>query len=160
MHASNCPSTAFSREPTTAILLYEKTTHKTMKKTSTIASLALIFACLPISGALAQQAEEDPLPPKIPEPSPGPDPISISEPEPIQEPFPEETESEKIQRLIRENRALQEKNSDLQKTITGLKEEIERLDETIMELQKIILEQIKTIMDVVERISMMSGHKN
>jgi len=55
----------------------------------------IIFSLFFINPIYSQEPE----PPKIPEPSPEPRPIEIPEPELIRQPFPEESDVEKIQRL-------------------------------------------------------------
>ncbi|MBA4451578.1 MAG: hypothetical protein H2B05_03965 [Nitrosopumilaceae archaeon] len=88
---------------------------------------------------------QEPGPPKIPEPSPEPQPIPIPEPEPIREPFPEESDTEKIQRLTKENAQLKEENLQLKIQVTELNKIIENL-------QAITLEQIKVIMQLVQQL--------
>ena len=88
---------------------------------------------------------QEPGPPKIPEPSPEPQPIPIPEPEPIREPFPEESDTEKIQRLSKENTQLREENLQLKIQVTELNKIIENL-------QAITLEQIKVIMQLVQQL--------
>jgi len=88
---------------------------------------------------------QEPGPPKIPEPSPGPAPIKIPEPEPIREPFPDESDSEKIQKLTEANAQLREENFNL-------KVQIAELNKIIENLQAITLEQIKVIMELVNQL--------
>lgn len=88
---------------------------------------------------------QEPGPPKIPEPSPGPAPIKIPEPEPIREPFPDESDSEKIQKLTEANTQLREENFNL-------KMQIAELNKIIENLQAITLEQIKVIMELVNQL--------
>ena len=88
---------------------------------------------------------QEPGPPKIPEPSPGPTPIKIPEPEPIREPFPDESDSEKIQKLTEANTQLREENFNL-------KVQIAELNKIIENLQAITLEQIKVIMELVNQL--------
>jgi hypothetical protein len=88
---------------------------------------------------------QEPGPPKIPEPSPEPQPIPIPEPEPIREPFPEESDTEKIERLTKENTQLKEENLRLQIQVNELNKIVENL-------QAITLEQIKVIMQLVQQL--------
>jgi len=100
-----------------------------------------VFSLVLVNPAYSQE----PGPPKIPEPSPGPKPIPIPEPEPIREPFPEESDTEKIQRLTKENTQLKDENLRLQIQVNELNKIIENL-------QAITLEQIKVIMQLVQQL--------
>lgn len=101
----------------------------------------VVFSLVLVNPAYSQE----PGPPKIPEPSPEPKPIPIPEPEPIREPFPEESDTEKIQRLTKENTQLREENLRLQIQVNELNKIIENL-------QAITLEQIKVIMQLVQQL--------
>ena len=90
-----------------------------MKK-NIIFGLTALLLSLYTQPILAQEIEQEPKPPQIPEPSPTPEPIRPPKSEPIPAPFPEETDSEKIQRLAEENNRLKEQNSNLEKKITEL----------------------------------------
>lgn len=100
-----------------------------------------VFSLVLVNPAYSQE----PGPPKIPEPSPEPKPIPIPEPEPIREPFPEESDTEKIQRLTKENTQLKDENLRLQIQVNELNKIIENL-------QAITLEQIKVIMQLVQQL--------
>lgn len=100
-----------------------------------------VFSLVLLNPAYSQE----PGPPKIPEPSPEPKPIPIPEPEPIREPFPEESDTEKIQRLTKENTQLKDENLRLQIQVNELNKIIENL-------QAITLEQIKVIMQLVQQL--------
>jgi len=115
---------------------------------------------------MAYETEQEPEPPKIPEPSPEPAPIKIPEPAPIPNPFPEESNSEKIRRLTEENDRLKQQNSNFQDQITNLKIENSRSESKILELEKTIqslkgitMEQIRVIMDLVNRLKDISFEK-
>ncbi|MFB5612636.1 MAG: hypothetical protein ACE5RL_04975 [Nitrosarchaeum sp.] len=95
----------------------------------------------------AQEIQQDPGPPKIPQPTPTPDPIKIPKSDPTPNPFPKESESEKIQRLTDENIKLKEQNSILESKIIELNHLIENL-------HKIIVEQGKVIMNLVSKLKM------
>jgi len=112
--------------------------------------LSLLLFTQPI---LAQEIEQEPKPPQIPEPSPTPKPIRSPTPEPIPAPFPEESDSEKIQRLTEENNKLKEQNSNLETKIV----ELTNLTEN---LHKIIMEQIKVIMNLVSKLKMVVYDKS
>ena len=101
----------------------------------------VVFSLILVNPAYSQE----PGPPKIPEPSPEPKPIPIPEPEPIREPFPEESDTEKIQRLTKENTQLKDENLRLQIQVNELNKIIENL-------QAITLEQIKVIMQLVKQL--------
>lgn len=101
----------------------------------------IVFSLVLFNPAYSQE----PGPPKIPEPSPEPQPIPIPEPEPIREPFPKESDTEKIQRLTKENTQLKEENLRLQIQVTELNKIVENL-------QAITLEQIKVIMQLVQQL--------
>ena len=101
----------------------------------------VVFSLVLVNPAYSQE----PGPPKIPEPSPEPKPIPIPEPEPIREPFPEESDTEKIQRLTKENTQLKDENLRLQIQVNELNKIIENL-------QAITLEQIKVIMQLVQQL--------
>ena len=101
----------------------------------------VVFSLILVNPAYSQE----PGPPKIPEPSPEPKPIPIPEPEPIREPFPEESDTEKIQRLTKENTHLKDENLRLQIQVNELNKIIENL-------QAITLEQIKVIMQLVQQL--------
>ena len=101
----------------------------------------VVFSLILVNPAYSQE----PGPPKIPEPSPEPKPIPIPEPEPIREPFPEESDTEKIQRLTKENTQLKDENLRLQIQVNELNKIIENL-------QAITLEQIKVIMQLVQQL--------
>jgi len=124
-----------------------------MKKNIIFGLTALFLSLLYAQPILAQEIEQEPEPPRIPEPSPAPEPIRSPKSEPIPTPFPGETEFEKIQRLTEENSKLKEQNSNLETKITELNDSIENL-------HKIIMEQIKVIMNLVSKLKLVTFDKS
>jgi hypothetical protein len=124
-----------------------------MKKNIIFSLSFLLSSLLFTQSILAQEIEQEPKPPQIPEPSPTPKPIKSPTPEPIPAPFPEESNSEKIQRLTEENNKLKEQNSNLETKIV----ELTNLTEN---LHKIIMEQIKVIMNLVSKLKLVVFDKS
>lgn len=128
-------------------------------KTILIFSLAAILFVGLFQFTFAFETEQEPKPPQIPSPSPEPEPIKIPNPGPPPNPFPKEIESEKIQRLTRENNNLKQQNINLQGNISTLKNEklklqaeISELNGIIQNLEKITMEQIQIIMDLANQL--------
>jgi len=137
-----------------------------MKSTYLFGLFVMLFFLSFLQITMAYETEQEPEPPKIPEPSPEPAPIKIPEPAPIPNPFPEESNSEKIRRLTEENDRLKQQNSNFQDQITNLKIENSRSESKILELEKTIqslkgitMEQIRVIMDLVNRLKDISFEK-
>jgi len=108
---------------------------------------------------LANEIEQEPGPPQIPEPIPSPEPIKIPDPAPAPDPFPKESDSEKIKRLTEENDKLKQQNSNLQNQISTIKNEklrlqaeISELNDSIQSLKEITLEQIRVIMELANQL--------
>ena len=129
-------------------------------KTGIIVSLVvLLFSINFLQFAIAFETEQEPNPPKIPEPIQEPEPIRMPKSEPAPEPFPGETESEKTQRLVSENDKLRQKNSNLQDQISilnneksGLQNKILELNYKIESLKEVIMEQVRIISELANTL--------
>ena len=130
------------------VMLYYK-----MKKNIIFGLTALLLSLLYTQPILAQEIEQEPKPPQIPEPSPTPEPIRQPKSEPIPAPFLGETDFEKIQRLTEENNKLKEQNSNLETKIA-------ELNNLTKNLHEIIMEQIKVIMNLVSKLKMITFDKS
>jgi len=118
-----------------------------MKKNIIFSLTVLFVSMFSIQLVFAQDIQQEPEPPRIPEPTPTPDPIMPPKTEPISPPFSKETESEKIQRLTEENNMLKEENHNLETKII-------ELNKLLTNLHQIIMEQIKVIMNLVSKLKM------
>ena len=120
-----------------------------MKK-NIIFSLTVLFVSMFSTQLIfAQDIQQEPEPPRIPEPTPTPDPIMPPKTEPISPPFSKETESEKIQRLTEKNNMLKEEHHNLETKII-------ELNKLLTNLHQIIMEQIKVIMNLVSKLKMVT----
>ncbi len=112
-------------------------------------SLVPLVIILSLGMACAEGAPDDrhaePGPPAIPQPRPEPKPIPVPTPEPIQDPFPEESDAEKIQRLTQENDDLVSRNIELESENDVLKQEI-------IKLRQIVNEQLNVILYLLDQI--------
>lgn len=120
-----------------------------MKKNIIFSLTVLYVSMFSAQLVFAQDIQQEPGPPQIPEPSPTPDPIMPPKTEPISPPFSKETESEKIQRLTEENNMLKEENHNLETKIV-------ELNKLLTNLHQIIMEQIKVIMNLVSKLKMVT----
>ena len=118
-----------------------------MKKNIIFSLTVLFVSMFSTQLVFAQDIQQEPEPPRIPEPTPTPDPIMPPKTEPISPPFSKETESEKIQRLTEENNMLKEENHNLETKII-------ELNKLLTNLHQIIMEQIKVIMNLVSKLKM------
>lgn len=98
-------------------------------------------------------ATPEPGPPGIPQPEPEPRPMPVPQPEPIREPFPDESDAEKIQRLTRENAALESENAELESENAALGQEIAKLRQIISEQLGVILH----LLDQIKQAVFMTG---
>ncbi len=130
-----------------------------MKSVLVYGMIALLVSGSFLQITLAFETEQEPEPPQIPEPNPVPEPIRMPDPAPIPNPFPEESDSETVKRLTKENDNLKQENSNLQSQISTLKNdklrlqaEISELNDSIENLKEITLEQIRVIMDLANQL--------
>lgn len=123
------------------------------------AALLVGLAFLAFQAALAAEPEQDPDPPGIPNPTPDPDPVLMPDPTPPTNPFPGESESEKVKRLARDNERLRGENAGLNREVAKLEgerntleSEVAELNDTIEGLRAVALEQVRVIMELAEKL--------
>jgi cell division protein FtsB len=130
-----------------------------MKSLLTLLLFLILFTSILANQSFAQQEDQIPGPPSIPQPTPEPEPIPQPEPEPIKEPFPGLTDEEKFEQLTEENKKLKAEKAQLGSQIDELKidkgflqNQINELNKKLNDLNAVVLEQIKVIMSLVTQL--------